>query len=142
MGDLETLETVAALGLLTSDIKHGIDKFGALSVMTFGPVVTCTSLPKNKVIRSKELAKWSGSNRIHGTWLEVHQNCSRDISTSRSLIVVDIDPLKLKIGVSVISTGWVNTMLVGNNFPELGTDLVAALTSLDMDDFSHSVEFR
>ncbi len=28
-------------------------------------------------------------------------------------------------------------MLVGDNFPELGTDLVAALSSLDMNDLAH-----
>jgi hypothetical protein len=29
------------------------------------------------------------------------------------------------------------TVLIGDNLPELGTDLVTALTSLDMDDFTH-----
>jgi hypothetical protein len=28
-------------------------------------------------------------------------------------------------------------VLVGDDFPELGADLVAALASLDVDDFSH-----
>jgi hypothetical protein len=29
-------------------------------------------------------------------------------------------------------------VLVGDDFPELGTDLVTALTSLNVNDFSHS----
>ena len=29
------------------------------------------------------------------------------------------------------------TVLIGDNLPELGTDLVAALASLDMDDLAH-----
>jgi len=34
-------------------------------------------------------------------------------------------------------TGGVNAVLVGNDFPELGSDLVAALAALDMNDFTH-----
>jgi hypothetical protein len=30
-------------------------------------------------------------------------------------------------------------VLVGNNFPELGTDLVTALATLNTDDFTHVV---
>jgi hypothetical protein len=33
-------------------------------------------------------------------------------------------------------------VFVGNDFPELGTDLVTALTSLDMDDFSHGYVYK
>jgi len=31
-------------------------------------------------------------------------------------------------------------MFVGDDFPEFGTDLVTALTGLDMNDFSHCVD--
>jgi hypothetical protein len=37
----------------------------------------------------------------------------------------------------VIGTGWVNSVFVGDDFPEFGTDLVTALTGLDVNDFSH-----
>ena len=37
----------------------------------------------------------------------------------------------------MIRTSWVNTMFIGNDLPELSTDLVTALTSLDVDNFSH-----
>jgi hypothetical protein len=37
----------------------------------------------------------------------------------------------------VVGTGWVDSVFVGNGFPEFGTDLVTALTGLKMDDFSH-----
>ena len=37
----------------------------------------------------------------------------------------------------MVGTGGVNSMFVGNDFPELGTDLVTALTSLQMNDFTH-----
>jgi hypothetical protein len=106
--------------------------------MSFGPVVTGTSLSEDEVVGSEKLTEWASSDGVHGTWLEVHEDGSWNVSTTGSLVEVHIDSLKLEIGVSVIGTGWVNTMLIGNNFPELGTDLVTALTCLDMDDFSHS----
>ena len=37
----------------------------------------------------------------------------------------------------MVGSSWVNSVFVGDDFPELGTDLVTALTSLDVDDFSH-----
>ena len=37
----------------------------------------------------------------------------------------------------MVGTGGVNAVFVGNDFPELGTDLVTALTGLDVNDFSH-----
>ena len=35
------------------------------------------------------------------------------------LIVVDIDPLKLEVGVTVVGTSGVNTVLIRDDFPEL-----------------------
>ena len=37
----------------------------------------------------------------------------------------------------MVGTSWVNAMLVGNDFPELGTDLVTALATLNVYDFTH-----
>ena len=37
----------------------------------------------------------------------------------------------------MVGTGWVNTVLIRDDLPELGTDLVTALSSLDVNDFSH-----
>jgi len=105
--------------------------------MTLGPVVTGTGLTEDKVVWSEELTEWAGSDGVHGTWLEIHENSSWYVSTSSGLVIVNVDSLELEIGVSVVCTGWVNSVLVGNNFPELGTDLVTALTGLNMNDFSH-----
>ena len=46
MGDLEALEAVTALSLATDDIQDLVDKLGALSVVTLGPVVACYVLLK------------------------------------------------------------------------------------------------
>ena len=37
----------------------------------------------------------------------------------------------------MVGAGGVNSVFVRNDLPELGTDLIAALTSLDVDDLSH-----
>ena len=37
----------------------------------------------------------------------------------------------------MVGTCWVNSVFVRDDFPELGSDLVTALTSLDVNDFSH-----
>ena len=39
----------------------------------------------------------------------------------------------------MVRTSGVYSMLVGDHLPELGTDLVTALTTLNMDDFTHIV---
>ena len=36
----------------------------------------------------------------------------------------------------MVSSSGVNTMFIGDDFPELGTDLVTALSSLNVNDFS------
>ncbi len=39
---LEALQTVVTLSLLTDDIEDGVDELGTLGVVTLGPVVTGT----------------------------------------------------------------------------------------------------
>ena len=53
------------------------------------------------------------------------------------LVVVDVDALKLEVGIAMVGSGGVNTVFVGDDFPELGSDLVTALAGLKMHDFSH-----
>jgi len=137
VGDLETLKAIATLSFLSNDIEDGVDELGSLGVMTLGPVVTGTGLSEDEVIWSEELTEWSSSDGVHGSWLEIHEDGSWDVSSSGGLVVVNVDSLELEIGITVIGTGWVNSVLVGDDLPELGTDLVTALTTLDMNDFSH-----
>ena len=37
----------------------------------------------------------------------------------------------------MVGTGGVNSVFIRNYFPEFGSDLVSALSSLDVNDFSH-----
>ena len=59
------------------------------------------------------------------------------IFASGSLVIVNIDSFELEIRSSLVGASWVNSMFITDNFPELGSDLVAALSGLDVDDFSH-----
>ena len=137
VADLEALKAVTALSLLSDDVEDGVNELGTLSVVTLGPVVSGSGLTEDEVVRSEELTERSGSNRVHGSWLEVHEDGSWDVSTTGGLVEVDVDSLQLEIGVTLVGTSWVNAVLVGDDFPELGTDLVTALSSLNVNDFSH-----
>ena len=137
VGDLEALEAVTALSLLTDDVEDGVDELSTFGVVTLGPVVTGTGLSEDEVVGSEELTERSSTDGVHGAWLEIHKDSAGDVSATGGLVVVDVDSLELEIGVTVVATGWVNTVLVGDDFPELGTDLVTALAALNMNDFSH-----
>ena len=137
VGDLETLEAIASFGFLSDDIKDGVDKLGSLGVMSLGPVVTGTGLSEDEVVWSEELTERSSSDGVHGSWLKIHEDGSWDISSTGGFVVVDVDSLELEIRVTVVGSGRVNTVLVGDDLPEFGTDLVTALTTLDVNDFSH-----
>merc|ERR1712100_857089 len=138
VGDLESLEAITALSFLTDNIEDGVDELSTFGVVTLGPVVTGTSLSEDEVIGSEELSERSGSDGVHGSGLEIHEDGSGDVTATGGFVAVDVDSLKLEIGVTVVGTGGVNSVLVGDDFPELGTDLVTALTSLNVNDFSHS----
>merc|ERR1711939_888540 len=137
VGDLEALEAIAALSLLTDDIEDGVDEFSTFGVVTLGPVVTGTSLSEDEVVWSEELTEWSSSDGVHGSWFEIHEDSAGDIASTGGLIVVNVDSLKLEVGVSVVRSGGVNSVFIGDDFPELSTDLVTALAGLDVNDFSH-----
>jgi hypothetical protein len=109
--------------------------------VALGPVVTGSGLAEHKVVWAEKLTEWSSTDRVHGTWLKVHKDGTWYVATAGGLVVVDVDALQLKVGVTMVGTGWVYTVLVGDDLPELGTDLVTALTALDVDKFTHFVGF-
>jgi hypothetical protein len=137
VGDLEALKAIATFSFLSNNIEDRVNQLSTFSVVTLGPVVTSTSLSENKVIWSEKLTKRTSTNRVHCTWFKIHEDSTWNVSSSSSFVVVNIDSFKLKIRISVIGSCWVNTVFIWNDFPELSTDLVTALTSLDVNDFSH-----
>jgi hypothetical protein len=137
VSDLEALEAIATLSLLTDDVKDRVDELSTFGVVTLGPVVTGTGLSEDEVVRSEELTERSSTDGVHGTGLEVHKDSTGNITATCGFVVVDVDSLELEIGVTVVGAGGVNTVFVGDDFPELSTDLVTALAGLNVDDFSH-----
>ena len=137
MGDLEALKAIATLSLLADDIEDGVNELSTLGVVALGPVVTGTSLTEDEVVRAEELTEGAGTDGVHGSGLEIHEDGAGNVSATGGLVVVDVDSLKLEIGVTVVGTSGVDAVLVGDDLPELGADLVTALTSLNVDDFSH-----
>jgi len=138
VGDLESLKTVAAFSFLSYDVEDAVDEFGSFGVVTFGPVVSGSSLTEDEVVGSEELTVGSGSYGVHGSGLQVHEDGSGHISASGGFVEVDVDSLELEVGVSVVGSGGVDSVLVGDDFPEFCSDLVTALTGLDVNDFSHT----
>ena len=45
----------------------------------------------------------------------------------------------MEIAIAVVAAGGIDTMLVGDDLPELGTNLVTALAGLKVDNLSHCV---
>ena len=137
VGDLKALQAVATFSFLSNDIEDWVDQLGTFGVVALSPVVTGSTLTENKVVWSEKLTEWSGSYWVHGSWLQVHQDGSGDISSTSGFVVVNVDSFQLEIRVTVISTGGIDSVLVRDDLPELGTDLVSALSALDVYDFSH-----
>ena len=71
--------------------------------------------------------------------LHQHRRPQGSISalTPAGLIEVHVDTLQLQVGVAVVGAGGVHAMLITDDLPELGTNLVAALATLDVHDFPH-----
>jgi hypothetical protein len=137
VGDLEALKAIATFSLLADDVEDGVDEFSTFGVVTLGPVVTGTGLTEDEVVGAEKLTEGAGADGVHGSGLEIHKDGTGNVTATGGFVIVDVDALKLEVGVTVVGTGGVNTMLVGDDFPEFGTDLVTALATLDVNDFSH-----
>ena len=88
-------------------------------VVAFGPVVSSSRLSKNKVVRSKYLSVGSRSHGVHGSRFKIDEYCTGNIFATRGFIIINVDAFQLEVAVSVISTGRVNSVLVGDDFPKL-----------------------
>jgi hypothetical protein len=137
VGDLETLEAIATFSFFTDNVEDGVDELSTFGVVTLGPVVTGTGLTEDEVVGSEELTEGTSTDGVHGAGFEIHKDGAGNVTATSSFVVVDVDTLELEVGVTVVGTGGVNTVFIGDDFPELGTDLVTALTGLDVNDFSH-----
>merc|ERR550534_957437 len=140
MSNLKSLKTVTRLCLFSDNIKDRVNQLCPFRIMTFCPIVSSSGLSKYEIVRSKELTERTSSNRVHSPWLQIHQNRSWDITSTSGFVVVNIDPLKLQIRITMVCTCWVDSVLIRDYLPELSSDLISALTCLDMYDFTHDNE--
>ena len=134
--ELEALEAIAGLGLLADDVEDRVDELGALGVVALGPVVARARLAEDEVVRAEELAEGARADRVHGAGLEVHEDGARHVAAARRLVVVHVDALELEVRVAVVRARRVDAVLVGDDLPELGADLVAALAALDVQELA------
>jgi len=67
VGNLETLKAITSFSFFSDNIENGINEFSSFGIMSFGPVISGSSLSENEVIGSEELSERSGSDRVHGT---------------------------------------------------------------------------
>mmetsp|Transcript_3263 Transcript_3263/g.5367 ORF Transcript_3263/g.5367 Transcript_3263/m.5367 type:complete len:233 (+) Transcript_3263:1320-2018(+) len=141
VADLEALKAIAGLSLLADNIKDRVNELSTLSVVTLSPVVTGTSLAEDKVVRAENLTIGTRADGIHGTGLKIHEDGTGDIAASSGLVEVDVDALKLEVAVTKGGTGGVDAVLIRDDLPELGTDLVTALATLNMNYFTHGYLF-
>eukprot|EP00930_Biecheleria_cincta_P052326 TRINITY_DN3758_c0_g2_i3.p2 TRINITY_DN3758_c0_g2~~TRINITY_DN3758_c0_g2_i3.p2 ORF type:complete len:114 (-),score=11.81 TRINITY_DN3758_c0_g2_i3:17-358(-) len=92
---------------------------------------------EHKVVRPEELSERTSTNTVHGTWFQIHENCTRHISTAGSFVEIHIDAFKLKVRISMVCSCRVDTMLIGDDFPKLGSNLIPTLATLNVDKFAH-----
>ena len=87
--------------------------------MTLGPVVAGPGLSEHEVVGSEDRAVGSRPHAVHGAGLQVHEDSPGHVLAAAGLIVVDIDPLQLELGGAAVGAGGVDTVLIGDDFPEL-----------------------
>merc|ERR1719387_463576 len=134
---LEPLEAVATLGLLADHVQNAVDQLRPLRVVALSPVVARACLAKDEVVRAEKLPERPSTDAVHGAGLQVHQHRAGDVAPSGRLVVVHVDALQLEVGIPVISPSRVDAVLVADDLPELGADLVPALAALDVDELAH-----
>ena len=112
-----------------------------LCVVAFCPIVSSTRLAKDKIVRSEDLSIGTAADAVHGSRLKINEHSPGNILSARGFIVVDVNPLQLEVRVTLVGASGIHAMLVGDDLPELGPDLVAALAGLDVHDLPHFLSF-
>merc|ERR1719453_1124456 len=134
---LETLKAITSLSFLAHHVQDRVNQLGALSVVPLSPVISRSCLSEDKVIRAEKLSKWTSPHTVHGSWLKIHKDGTWNVAASSGLVEVNIDALKLKVRISVVSSCGVDSMFIADDLPKLCTDLVTALAALHVDKLAH-----
>merc|ERR1740129_2319987 len=137
VSQLEALETITGLSLFSDNIENRVNQLGSFCVVTLGPIVAGPRLSEHEVVGSEDLTEGPRPHAVHGAGLQVHEDSPGHVLAAAGLVVVDIDPLQLELGGAGVGASGVDTVLIGDDLPKLGSNLITALTSLKMDNFSH-----
>ena len=79
---------------------------------SFRPVVTRTILTEDKVVGAEKGTKRTRTDRVHGSGLEIDQDCTRNVLVGADLIVVDVDTLQLEVVGTLVHSITINAVLV------------------------------
>ena len=99
--------------------ERKLDERLTFCVMALGPVVAGPTLSEHNVVWSEDCTVGPRPHAVHGAGLQVHEDSPGHVLATASLVVVDIDPLQLELGGAGVGTGGVDTVLIGDDFPEL-----------------------
>jgi len=91
----------------------------SIGIITFINPLSKIRQTEDEIIRTEKLTKRTSTNTIHCARLQVYQYGTGHILATRGFIVVNVDTLKLKVRITMVRTSRINTMFVGNHFPEL-----------------------
>mmetsp|Transcript_12132 Transcript_12132/g.36829 ORF Transcript_12132/g.36829 Transcript_12132/m.36829 type:complete len:504 (-) Transcript_12132:8-1519(-) len=142
--ELESLEAVAVFDLLAGDVQGLIDQLGPLGVVALGPVVAGAGGSADGGVRLEERPDARRVDFVQDGGLEVQHDRARDVPGTARLGEVDVDVLLEDIGralvdhfVLVENAVRANLVLRRDGLPELGSNLVAGLASLEVNDLAH-----
>ena len=118
---MRTLKTIRALSLLADNIEYRVDELSALRVVTLRPVVTSSALTEDEVVGTEEVAEGARADGVHGTGLQINEDCTGHVLVRADFVVVHVDPLELKVVVALVQSIRLNAVLIRDDLPELGT---------------------
>lgn len=84
----------------------------AKRLTSFRPVVTRTVLTEDKVVGAEKATKRARADRVHGSWLEIDQDRTRNVLVGADLVVVDVDTLQLEVVGTLVHSITINAVLV------------------------------
>ena len=128
VAQLETLEAIAAVRLLPRHNQHRVDKLCTYEIASLRPIVARPSVrPNPKLSGLNSPPGRSRTDAVYGCRLEVHGNRAEHVASTGGLVVVRADTLTLEIRVTVVRVHGVDAVLVRDDLPELGIDVIVAL---------------
>merc|ERR1719384_815255 len=146
LSQLEALWTVTSLSLTSNNIDCFVNQFSTFGVMSLGPIVTSTRCTKAHIIRFEECAHWRCFDNVHDARFQINQTCTRHKSHCSCFLIININLVQSLLVVTLFwlaleFTVWFQLMFFSHCIPERITNLVTALSNLDMDDLSHHIVY-